>query len=370
MSIVKFVNVRCTEPSGTLQLHAYLSDYLKTDDGKYIDGLGFVTDDFMAEFEAVKRANQKLGGSQFRQITVSISPAGNDHTNAEYLEIGRKIAAYYYEKGHQAMIYLHLDTDVRHLHIMLNSVNLRTGKMFTQSRSELNRFKLHCNHVLAEYGLDQIRKPAETLSDSTVHELCDGFDYLELFDEIMADKASALADLFEKPEVRSHGYEPQGRTCWSRSATWPDLPFMHCFDTMIAKPEGYITPPHNYPIKEETIMNNKSDHQELPIVTTDQFPAEVSSSIPGLTINCSKTLNIAVPEGADSNDIADLVNAVEPQPETDRAFNTKLGIAATVELQNLGYDIPVTVDCSTNINVMYEDIMKSNIIDIPGDEDD
>lgn len=369
MSIVKFINVRCTDPSGTIQLHCYLSDYLKTSDGKYIDGLGFVTDDFMAEFEAVKRANQKTSGSQFRQITVSISPVGNDHTNAEYLEIGRRIATYYYDKGHQAVIYLHLDTDVRHLHILLNSVNFRTGKMFTQSRSELNRFKLQCNHVFSEYGLDLIRKPAETLTDTTVHELCDGFECLELFDEVMADKAAGLADLFVEPAVSSRDYEPQSSICWSRSTMWPDIPFMRDFDRIISEPAEYITTPDDYNIKEESVLNTKST-QELPSVTTDQLPAEFNSATPGLTLNCSRNINISFPADADTNKLADLVNSVEPLPETDRAFNTKLGIAATAELQNRGYDIPVTVDCSTNINMMFEDVMRSSIIDIDSEDDD
>ena len=370
MSVVKDVNVNGRSAADTKLLIDYLIDGLKTGGGKYIAGLGFVTDNYLDEFQAVKRAHQKTGGRQFRQITIAPSPAENSCTDGDYVVIGRRIAEYYYERGFQTLVTVHLDSDTRHIHIMLNSVDFKTGRMFSQSRSELNRFKLHCNHVFAEYGLDQIRKPAETLTDTTVHELCDGFDCLELFDEIMADKASALADLFEEPAGRPRSYESQGSACCFSSDTWPDLPFMHCLDTTFSGQAEYLTPPHNYPIKEETIMENKLKNQELPVVTTDQFPAELGSSTPGLTLNFSKNLNIAVPEGADSNDIADLVNSVEPLPETERVFNTHLGVSAIAELQNHGFDIPVTVNSSTNINVMFEDIMKSCIIDVPGDDED
>ena len=90
-------------------------------------------------------------------------------------------------------------TDTPHLHLMINSVNFRTSKMFSQSISGLNRFKLHCNNEFAKNGLDPIGKPTEMMMDTVVHEMSEGFDCLELFDEIMADKASSLSDLYSEP---------------------------------------------------------------------------------------------------------------------------------------------------------------------------
>ena len=43
---------------------------------------------------------------------------------------------------------------------------------------------------------DSIGKPTEMMMDTVVHEMSEGFDCLELFDEIMADKASSLSDLY------------------------------------------------------------------------------------------------------------------------------------------------------------------------------
>lgn len=196
MSIVKFINVYNNDPEVTVEMHNYLSDDLKTDSGKYIAGLGFITDNYLDELNTVKIANQKTVGNQFRQITVSLSPAGNSCSDEEYMEIGLEMAQPLYDKGFQVLIYLHKDTDTRHLHFMMNTVSFITGKMFTQSKSELNRFKLHCNHVFTNHKLDPIRKATEAMLDTGIHNISEGFDFLELFDEIMADKASSLSDLF------------------------------------------------------------------------------------------------------------------------------------------------------------------------------
>ena len=197
MSIVKFINVYNDDPEVTVEMHNYLSDDLKTDSGKYINGLGFITENYLDEFNAVKVASQKTCGNQFKQITISLSPAGNSCSDEEYMQIGMEIAQPLYDKGFQVLIYLHKDTDTRHLHLMMNTVSFITGKMFTQSKRELNRYKLHCNHVFTNHKLDPIRKATEAMLDTEMHNISEGFDFLEIFDEIMADKASSLSDLFD-----------------------------------------------------------------------------------------------------------------------------------------------------------------------------
>ena len=60
MSIVKDVNVNGKTASDTNNLLDYLTDGLKTDGGKYVAGLGFVTDNYFDEFQAeVKKRAEK-----------------------------------------------------------------------------------------------------------------------------------------------------------------------------------------------------------------------------------------------------------------------------------------------------------------------
>ena len=127
-TIVKDIYVKSCLFSDVVEMHAYLADSLKTKDKGNIDGLGFLTENYLDEIYAVKAANQQLNTTMFRQITISIAPAGNTCTDEEYMAIGHKIAEYYYNNGYQVLWYLHKDTPRRHLHLLLNSVNFRTGK--------------------------------------------------------------------------------------------------------------------------------------------------------------------------------------------------------------------------------------------------
>ena len=199
MSIVKDVNVNGKTVTDTNDLLVYLTDELKTEGGKYVAGLGFITDNYLDEFQAVKIANQKTGGRQFRQITIAPSPAGNKLSPEDYLEMGKEIGSHYYALGFQVVVTVHLDTDTTHLHLAVNTVNFHNGKMFSQSRSELNRFKTHCNHVFNKYELDPIRKPVDLMVDTVLHEMNKDFIFLEIFDDIKIDKALSLSDLFTDP---------------------------------------------------------------------------------------------------------------------------------------------------------------------------
>lgn len=360
MSIAKFINLYNNNPVVTVEMHNYLSDDLKTDNGKYINGLGFITDNYLDEFNAVKIANQKTIGNQFRQITVSISPAGNSCSDAEYMEIGQKIAQYFFDKGYQIMFYLHKDTDTRHLHFMLNSVNFKSGKMFTQSKHELNLFKVHCNHVLSDYNLDQIRKQTEDMIDNVIHNISNGFDCLEIFDEIMADKASALSDLFDESSSNKQSYSYQ-------ESYEPDY---YYFSANIDLRNNYspaISNTQRY--QEVKSMNNSEDNKNLPTINTEQLPT-TSDSTPGLNLDYSKNVNISVPKHWEPKQVADLINNLESPPESERAYNAKIGDAVTSDLYSRGNAISVNVDSSFNINIGFDDILSSDIIDIPYEEKD
>ncbi len=383
MSIVKDVNVNGSSVDDSASLLAYLIDKLKTGGGKYVAGLGFITDNYLDEFQAVKLANQKTGGRQFRQITIVPSPAGNNCTKDHYLEIGRKIAEYYYERRYQVIVPLHLDTDTWHLHLMLNSVNYRTGKMFSQSKSELNRFKLHCNHVFSEYGLDQIRKSADEMVSTIIHEMSEGFDCLELFDEIMADRASVLSALCN--DDTEFVPETVGLDLGCLDRNTPRHPTDYSDITSDYNCRRYFgnsalfggTPPpsaRHKPIKpnqtkEEQPMNYPTQRNDLPAVNTDQLPA-VNDSNSGLSVDYSRNINMTVPNSWSSEQLADFVNRIEPIPEHERAFNAKVGDALTSDLHSRGVDTPVHISSGININLTFDSVMNSTIIDLPSGDPD
>ena len=186
MTIVKDIYVPSHSFSDVIEMHTYLADPLKTDGGKYVRGLGFITDNYLDELYAVKVANQQTHTTQFRQITVSISSANNAaYSDEELMEIGVDMAKH-----------IHKDTQNPHLHFLANAVNFRTGNIFRQTKKELNRLKVHCNHILNDHCLDQIQMSPEDMLDTAPHDLSDGFEAFEIFDETMMDKAVFFEDLY------------------------------------------------------------------------------------------------------------------------------------------------------------------------------
>lgn len=360
MSIVKFINVYNASKKDTALMHTYLSDNLKTDSGKLIYGLGFITNNYLDEFNLIKKANQKICGNQFRQITVSISPAGNNISDRDIMNIGRKIAEYHYRKGYQVLIYEHKDTYTKHLHFMLNTVNFITGKMFSQSKKELNRFKVHCNHVFNEYGLDIIKMQTEAMMDNVKHYISDGFECVELFEKIVSDKATVIKNQKVEENTSQCTSSPVNDYCCfdpSEYSAFAEYENTNIFEYLQEQDNK------NY-LQEVKTMDNTQVNQELPSIAAPQLP-DTTLSKTGLTLDCSKNVNIIVPNDYSKDQLADLINSVEPVSEQDRAFNAKLGIGSEAELQNRGFEIPVYVDSSTNINITFDSVMNSNIFDIP-----
>lgn len=349
-TIVKDIYVKSCLFSDVLEMHAYLSDPLKTKDKSNIKGLGFLTENYLDEIYAVKAANQQLHTTMFRQITISISPAGNACTDKEYMEIGREIAEYYYADGYQVVWYMHKDTPRHHLHLLLNSVNFRTGKIFKQSLKGLNRFKVHCNRILNEHKLDQIQMSVEDMLDMTPHELSDGFEIFEIFEEVMADSATVFEDLFDENSSSDDEYYS--------AYDLTNLGMTICPSTVIS--EETIIPEPKSALQEENTMDYEK--KEVPAVKTSSLPSEVLENT-CLVIDASKNVNLTVPSNCDADKLKDIISSVEPLPEQDRATNAKIGIASIAELQKRGIDLPVYVDTSTNINIEFNDVMSSDIFE-------
>lgn len=366
MSIVRDTNFNGKTSKDIEDAHTYLTDSLKTGGGKYVAGLGFITEKYLAEFQGVKITNQKTGGRQFRQITIAPSPVGNKLSNAEYMEMGKEIAQHYYDLGFQVIVTLHLDTDTPHIHLMVNSVNYKTGLKFSQSKKELNRFKVHCNHVFTKYGLDPIGSSIDAMIDTVVHEMSEGFTCLELFDEIMADKASIFNDLSTEEPSLPKNDRITVKYVDNNSRKSPDYPVYRSsnsfgFNQYNSYPQASYS---GSSFQEEKIMNNYNNTpQVMPAAVNPQLPeltpnnnipaVSYNSTTPCVTLDNSRNINLEVPDNCNPQELSSLINNIQPMSDAEKTFNAKLGVAATAELNRYGYQIPVYVDNSTNINVSY-----------------
>lgn len=364
MTIVKDIYVHSHSFSDVIEMHAYLADSLKTDGGKYVRGLGFITENYLDELYAVKVTNQQTHTTQFRQITVSISSENNTCSDEELMKIGVDMAKHIYLKGFQIVVYLHKDTKNPHLHFLANAVNFKNGKIFKQTKKELNRLKVHCNHILNDHSLDQIQMSPEDMLDTTSHYLSDGFDAFEIFDEIMTDKSRIFEDLHDEAQSTQHDsyhtYDYRSRISFS-------FPALQGYDSNNTF-EHPATHELNTAHQEVNTMENKEDNKALSTPSTSQLPEQILDNN-GLMLDCSKNITFRVPSDCDKSQLADLINNVAPVSEHERVHNTKMGIGALAELKKRGYDMPVYVDNSTNINITFDDVLDSNIIDLPFTEE-
>lgn len=371
MSVVKDVNINGRTVADSKDLLGYLTDANKTGNGKYVCGLGFITDNYLDEFQAVKIANQKTSGRQFRQITISPSLAGNNLSNEDFLELGRTIGMHYYNMGFQVIICLHTDTDTRHLHLMLNSVNFRTGKMFTQPKSGLNRFKVCCDNAFLAVGLDPIGKPVDAIMDSVIHEMTDGFDCLELFDEIMADKASALSDLYTEPVAERqplytpeytrgdrivcaptkalHSFNPDAPKPWARIEIHPDgswgIP-TRPLDSLARHIISFMRPEEQQKILSFSPQKQYYKHSQI---SGKDFVTQ-----PTYYLDAHTEYNIVVDSDAELEQVLAVLHKFSLMQLSNNAYYAKLGIAAVAQLNRFGIDANIMTDASTIFNITFK----------------
>lgn len=357
MTIVKDIYVPSHSFSDVIEMHTYLADPLKTDGGKYVRGLGFITDNYLDELYAVKVANQQTHTTQFRQITVSISSANNAaYSDEELMEIGVDMAKHIYSKGFQVVVYLHKDTKNPHLHFLANAVNFRTGNIFRQTKKELNRLKVHCNHILNDHCLDQIQMSPEDMLDTAPHDLSDGFEAFEIFDETMMDKAVFFENLYGEALFTQHDSAPSSDYNNNISFSLLNISGNDSNNTFEYPTMQDLKTAH----QEVNTMENNEDNKTLSTLSTSQLPKQILNNN-GLIMDFSKNVNFRVPSSCNKSQLADLINNVTPVSEQERVHNAKIGIGALAELKNRGYDMPVYVDNSTNINITFDDLLSSDI---------
>ena len=147
MAIVKFVASGCPMNN----IFPYVMNREKTDEN-LISGINCSPDTVLQEFTFVKKQFKKEDGRTYVHIVQAFSP-DDDLTPEVAHEIGLRFAEYF--GGFQALVATHRNTDHIHNHIILNSVNMETGKKFHQSAAEMRQVKEYSNRLCREYGLSE-----------------------------------------------------------------------------------------------------------------------------------------------------------------------------------------------------------------------
>lgn len=111
-----------------------------------------------AQMKAVRMAHGKDTGVQAHTIIQSFKPG--EVTAEQANDLGRQLAESI-AKGHQVAIYTHNDTEHIHNHIVINSVDMETGKKYQSNASQIKLVKSENDRICEENGLSVASQKAE-----------------------------------------------------------------------------------------------------------------------------------------------------------------------------------------------------------------
>ncbi len=179
MSVLKVTSTRNKKPYYFYDLHKYITDDVKSEGLTGANGCSVRY--AVQSMQTTKVLYHKPSGRQTIEITLSLTSRQKYIDDKIYLQVADRVCFLY--SDYQSYYAVHKDTNVPHIHIIMNSVNFRTGYKFTQSKSDLNRLKQNVNCILDEFGFDIIRKSANEIWDDNEHSGTT-FSYLEVYEEV------------------------------------------------------------------------------------------------------------------------------------------------------------------------------------------
>ena len=123
-------------------------------------GLNCDIDYAKSSFKATRELYGKTGGNEGHVIIQSFKPGEvtPEQCNQLGLELTEKFAP-----NHQVAVYTHNDTDHVHNHIVINSIDLETGKKFNNNKQALRDLRDFNDDVCREHGLSVPEKDTARL---------------------------------------------------------------------------------------------------------------------------------------------------------------------------------------------------------------
>ena len=123
-------------------------------------GLNCDIDYAKSSFKATREPYGKTGGNEGHVIIQSFKPGEvtPEQCNQLGLELAEKFAP-----NHQVAVYTHNDTDHVHNHIVINSIDLETGKKFNNNKQALRDLRDFNDDVCREHGLSVPEKDTARL---------------------------------------------------------------------------------------------------------------------------------------------------------------------------------------------------------------
>ena len=123
-------------------------------------GLNCDIDYAKSSFKATRELYGKTGGNEGHVIIQSFKP--DEVTPEQCNQLGLALAEKF-APNHQVAVYTHNDTDHVHNHIVINSIDLETGKKFNNNKQALRDLRDFNDDVCREHGLSVPEKDTARL---------------------------------------------------------------------------------------------------------------------------------------------------------------------------------------------------------------
>lgn len=150
MAIVEFVN----KPNRSYKGMKNTINYVLRDDktlSKFISGVGLNPNKAYSEMLTLKNIMGKTDKRLWYHFIQSFPPYDNV-TPQIALEVAHKLAEYFKDE-YQILIAVHEDKEHIHTHFILNTVNIVTGKKYTQNNKQRIEIQELSDKICIEYGL-------------------------------------------------------------------------------------------------------------------------------------------------------------------------------------------------------------------------
>ena len=186
MSLVRFINDRNRSGEELAAIINYCSrNGTLTED--MMEGVGVLKDAVFLQMKVAKALWHRESGKQYQHIVVSCDSAVSDKAKAH--RVGYQVAQFF--EDFQSLIYTHTDTNNLHSYIIVNTVNIKTGKKLSLSRKDFYNFIRYANQIFLQNGLPAVGEKnfQRWISDfcEDEEELDDYEDFDDSFDNILRE---------------------------------------------------------------------------------------------------------------------------------------------------------------------------------------
>lgn len=368
-AVLKFINGSNDTPDSLKTICDYTAAKAKTNDGKLVATYGCSPEHPVEDMLANKRLHNKTHGKQYEHFVLAPCPNGSDKSPEDILRVTKEIVTTVFPEN-MAVITVHTDTKVVHVHVVLDSVNAVTGRKFSQGPSDLNRVKQKVNDILKCHGFEIITASTNDIVDHTDYSKEDGFNFLELDEsqfitEATVEEISSFTDSVSLTNTNLFGgWDYPSRDNYNYGGNNMNYtPYMPQIQAMPASAPKYEAIPSTVsttqqvqesPVSAPTIdvvptslpAAHPAQETSVPVTTTEAVPATVETAIncyPNTNVLTGPTFRIKGTPDSNFAGLNELVEQTTAYAQEHQREAANLALAMNQYAQQSGYPSNVSV---------------------------